>query len=162
MNKVILLGRLTAEPELRYTPGNIAVTSIRLAVDRPYSKDAERQADFIDVTCWRQTAEFVCRHFHKGDPIIVEGRLQVGQYTDRNTNEKRTRYNVQAENVSFVPGNKRQDAQQQPQETYAHPAAQPPQQEIPQQMDIGQAYSNSRQSIGPVDVYCDDDGDLPF
>lgn len=109
MNKVILIGRLVADPELRYTPSNVAVTSIRLAVDRPYSKGSERQADFIDVTCWRQTAEFVCRYFHKGNPIIVEGRLQVNQYTDRNTNEKRTRYDVQADNVSFVPGSKNSD-----------------------------------------------------
>lgn len=160
MNKVILLGRLVADPELRYTPSNVAVTSIRLAVDRPYSKDTERQADFIDVTCWRNTAEFVCRYFHKGDPMIVSGRLNVSQYTDRNTNEKRTRYDVQAENVEFVPGNRRkeeqappQEAQQQPKEAYAQPV---------QQMDIGQAYSNARQTMGPVDVYYDDEGDLPF
>ena len=156
MNKVILLGRLVSDPELRYTASNVAVTTIRIAVDRPRTKDAERQADFIDVTCWRQTAEFICRYFHKGDPIIVEGRLHVGQYTDRNTNEKRTRYDVQADNVSFVPGNK------QHQETYEQPTAQPTKQESQQQMDIGQAYNNARQSVGTVDVYCDDDGDLPF
>ena len=162
MNKVILLGRLVADPELRYTPSNVAVTSVRLAVDRPYSKGSERQADFIDVTCWRQTAEFVCRYFHKGDPIVVEGRLQVGNYTDRDGN-KQTRYNVQAENVDFVPGNRRQDNQPQPQGEYEQrPAPQPPQQYAPQQMEIGQAYSNARQTMGNADVYYDDADDLPF
>lgn len=162
MNKVILLGRLVADPELRYTPNNVAVTSVRLAVDRPYSKGSERQADFIDVTCWRQTAEFVCRYFHKGDPIVVEGRLQVGNYTDRDGN-KQTRYNVQAENVDFVPGNRRQDNQLQPQGVYEQrPAPQPPQQYAPQQMEIGQAYSNARQTMGNADVYYDDADDLPF
>ena len=162
MNKVILLGRLVADPELRYTPSNVAVTSVRLAVDRPYFKGSERQADFIDVTCWRQTAEFVCRYFHKGDPIVVEGRLQVENYTDRDGN-KQTRYNVQAENVGFVPGNRRQDNQLQPQGTYEQrPAPQPPQQYAPQQMEIGQAYSNARQTMGNADVYYDDADDLPF
>ena len=163
MNKVILLGRMVADPELRYTPDNVAVSSIRLAVDRPYSKGTERQADFIDVTCWRNTAEFICRYFHKGDPVIVNGRLQVSQYTDRNTSEKRTRYNVQAENVEFVPGGKRQDERTQPQETYRQqPAPQPEPPYEPQQMEIGQAYSNARQTMGSADVYYDNEGDLPF
>ncbi|MCI5801390.1 MAG: single-stranded DNA-binding protein [Oscillospiraceae bacterium] len=103
MNKVFLLGRLTADPELRQTASNISVTSFTVAVNRPYTKGAERQADFIDVVAWRQSAEFVCRYFQKGKPILVEGRLQVRDYTDKNGNKRRV-YEVQADNVSFVEG----------------------------------------------------------
>lgn len=103
MNKVFLLGRLTADPELRQTASNISVTSFTVAVNRPYVKGAERQADFIDVVAWRQSAEFVCRYFQKGKPILVEGRLQVRDYTDKNGNKRRA-YEVQADNVSFVEG----------------------------------------------------------
>lgn len=107
LNVVVLMGRLVADPELRHTPTEVAVTTIRIAVDRSYSKaGAERQTDFIDVTCWRQTAEFVCRYFRKGSMIAVQGSLRVDNYTDRDGN-KRTRYDVQAENVSFC-GSKRE------------------------------------------------------
>lgn len=107
LNVVVLMGRLVADPELRHTPNNVAVTTIRIAVDRNYSKaGAERQTDFIDVTAWRQTAEFVCRYFTKGSMIAVQGSLRVDNYTDRDGN-KRTRYDVQADNVSFC-GSKRE------------------------------------------------------
>ena len=104
-NKAIIMGRLTADPELRQTPSNISVTSFTVACDRAYSKGAERQADFIDCVAWRGTAEFVCRYFQKGKPILVEGRLQVTNYTDKN-GEKRRRYEVVADNVHFVDGSK--------------------------------------------------------
>ena len=100
-NKAIIMGRLTADPELRQTPSNISVTSFTVACDRAYSKGAERQTDFIDCVAWRGTAEFVCRYFQKGKPILVEGRLQVTNYTDKN-GEKRRRYEVVADNVHFV------------------------------------------------------------
>ncbi|MCH4239747.1 MAG: single-stranded DNA-binding protein [Oscillospiraceae bacterium] len=104
LNVVVLMGRLVADPELRHTPNDVAVTSIRIAVDRNYSKSgAEKQADFIDVTAWRQTAEFICRYFTKGSMIAVQGSLRVDNYTDRDGN-KRTRYDVQADNVSFCGG----------------------------------------------------------
>ena len=104
-NKAIIMGRLTADPELRQTPSNISVTSFTVACDRAYSKGAERQTDFIDCVAWRGTAEFVCRYFQKGKPILVEGRLQVTNYTDKN-GEKRRRYEVVADNVHFVDGSK--------------------------------------------------------
>ena len=104
-NKVIIMGRLTADPELRQTPNNISVTSFTVACDRAYSKSAERQTDFIDCVAWRSTAEFVCRYFQKGKPILVEGRLQVTNYTDKN-GEKRRRYEVVADNVHFVDGSR--------------------------------------------------------
>ena len=71
MNKVVLLGRLAADPELRQTPNGHTVTSFTIAVDRQYSKGADRQTDWIDIVAWRNTAEFVCKYFQKGSPIIV-------------------------------------------------------------------------------------------
>ena len=107
LNVVVLMGRLVADPELRHTPNDVAVTSIRIAVDRAYSKaGADRQTDFIDVTAWRQTAEFISRYFTKGSMIAVQGSLRVDSYTDRDNN-KRTRYEVVADNVSFC-GSKRE------------------------------------------------------
>lgn len=102
MNNICLLGRLTADPELRHTPSQVAVTSFTVAVDRSYTpKGQERQADFIPVVAWRQTAEFVCRYFHKGQRIALQGSLQSRSYTDKDGN-KRTAYEVVADNVFFA------------------------------------------------------------
>ena len=102
MNKVILMGRLCADPDFRQTQSGIAVCRIRVAIDRPYTSKStgERQADFINVVCWRQQAEFVSRYFHKGSMIIVEGRLQNSDYTDGN-GVKHYSMEVQADNVTF-------------------------------------------------------------
>ena len=106
MNKVVLLGRLAADPELRQTGSGIAVTSFTIAVDRPYAaKGAERQTDWIDIVAWRNTAEFVCKYFQKGSPIIVEGSLQTRTWEDK-AGQKRKSVEVQAENVEFVPRTK--------------------------------------------------------
>ena len=78
LNTAILMGRLTADPELRHTPSDVAVTSFTLAVDRSYVKSgADRQVDFIDIVAWRSTAEFVCRYFHKGQLVAVQGSIQI-------------------------------------------------------------------------------------
>ena len=100
MNKVILMGRLVADPEFRQTTSGIPVCRVRIAVDRPFRKDQERQADFINITCWRNTAEFVSRYFNKGKMIIVEGSLRNNDYTDNN-GVKHYSMEVQADNVSF-------------------------------------------------------------
>ena len=76
MNRVILMGRLTADPELRQTPQGTAVTRFTIAVDRRFRKEGGQQADFITCVAWRQTAEFICRFFQKGRMIAVEGQLQ--------------------------------------------------------------------------------------
>lgn len=101
-NKVILMGRLTADPELRQTTSGIASCRFSVAVDRGYkSKDTgERQTDFINVIAWRATAEFISRYFSKGKMIIVEGSLRNDNYTDKN-GVKHYSMNVQADNVSF-------------------------------------------------------------
>ena len=100
LNVAVIMGRLTAEPELRTTTSGISVTSFSVAVDRAYQKNGERQTDFINVVAWRQTAEFVSRYFHKGSMIAVEGSIQTRNYEDRNGN-KRTAVEVVANNVSF-------------------------------------------------------------
>lgn len=84
MNKVILIGRLCADPEYRQTTSGISVCRFRIAVDRPRRKDAEQAADFIGCTAWRQTAEFISRYFSKGSKIVVEGSLRNNDYNDSN------------------------------------------------------------------------------
>ncbi len=100
LNSVIIMGRLTADPELRTTSSGLSVTSFTVAVDRNYKSGDERQTDFISVVAWRQTADFVTRYFRKGQMIAVQGSLQVRNYEDKNGN-KRTAYDVVADNVSF-------------------------------------------------------------
>ena len=102
LNKVILMGRLTADPELRQTPSGVSSCRFSVAVNRDYkSKDTgERQANFIRVIAWRQTAEFVSKYFSKGKMIIVEGSLRNNDYTDAN-GVKHYGMDVQADNVSF-------------------------------------------------------------
>lgn len=102
MNVVCLLGRLTGDPELRRTQTDVAVTSFCVAVDRAYQpKGQERQTDFINVVAWRGTAEFICRYFHKGQRIALNGSLQSRQYTDKEGN-KRTAYEVVVDNAFFA------------------------------------------------------------
>ena len=103
LNSVIIMGRLTADPELRTTPNGHSVTSFTVAVDRNYRSGEERQTDFISVVAWRGTADFITRFFKKGQMIAVQGSLQVRSYEDKNGN-KRTAYDVVAENVSFCGG----------------------------------------------------------
>ena len=102
LNHIVLMGRLTRDPELRRTQAGIAVTSFRIAVDRDYqSKDGgDKQADFIDVVAWRSTAEFVSKYFAKGRMAVVSGRLQMRDWTDKDGN-KRTSAEVVADNVYF-------------------------------------------------------------
>lgn len=103
LNEVNLLGRLTAAPELKYTTNKIPVLSFCIAIDRRYQqKDGERATDFINCVAWRNTAEFVNKHFAKGDPIIVKGELQTRKYTD-DSGKNRVAVEVAVEYVRFVP-----------------------------------------------------------
>ncbi|SEL30095.1 single-stranded DNA-binding protein [Paenibacillus sp. OK003] len=102
LNRVILIGRLTRDPELRYTPAGVAVTQFTLAVDRPFtSQGGEREADFIPVVTWRQLAEACANHLKKGHMAAVEGRIQVRNYEN---NEGRRVYvtEIIADNVRFL------------------------------------------------------------
>lgn len=101
INSVVIMGRLTYDPELRSTQSGVSVVRFTVACDRSYQKSGEeRKADFIDVTAWRQTAEFISRYFHKGSMIAVEGSIQTDNYTDRDGN-KRKSFQIVANNVSF-------------------------------------------------------------
>ena len=101
INNVVLMGRLTAFPELRKTDTGVSVTSFNLAVERSYkSSDGSYPADFITCVAWRNTAEFISRYFSKGDMIAVTGQIQTRNYTDKNGN-KRTATEIIVDNASF-------------------------------------------------------------
>lgn len=102
MNKVILIGRLTAKPELRYTGSNVAFTRFTVAVNRNFAgADGERKADFINVVAWRKQAETISKYFDKGNQIALEGRLQAGSYDDKDGNKRYT-MDVALDNFEFV------------------------------------------------------------
>lgn len=114
LNKVFLAGRLTRDPELRYIASGTALCKLGLAVSRKYrTKDGEQQEEtlFINVTCWDKTAEFVGENFHKGRPIIVEGRLTSNEWEDKNTGQKRTSIEVSAIRVQSLDWEDRGAAQ---------------------------------------------------
>ncbi len=101
-NKVIMIGNLVADPELKQTPNGIAVTTFRIAVSRRFTRQGEQpQTDFFDIVACRQTAEFVTRFFTKGRPILVCGSLQTRQWNDQNGN-KRISYEIVADECTFV------------------------------------------------------------
>ena len=145
LNSVIIMGRLTADPELRTTPNGLSVTSFTVAVDRNYKSGDERQTDFISVVAWRGTADFVTRFFKKGQMIAVQGSLQVRNYEDKNGN-KRTAYYVVADNVSFC-GSKNESGNN----TYA--AARP---------ESAPAVSYQSADAGSFSVLPDDNQGFPF
>lgn len=152
MNKVIFMGRLTADPELRYTTGsNIPVCTFSIAVDRPFQKQGEeRQADFFRIVAWRSTGEFASRYFRKGMRVLVEGSLRNNDYTD-NQGIKRYSVEVQADRLYFADG-KRDDA---------------PSGGFSQQPSYGTSTQQSAQAQQPESgdgfyPLSDDDDDLPF
>ena len=102
LNKIIVMGRLTRDPELRRTGSGTAVASFTLAVDRDFGKNesGEKETDFIDCVAWRQTGEFVSKYFTKGRMAVVEGRLQIRSWTDKDGNKRRTA-EIVADNVYF-------------------------------------------------------------
>ena len=108
LNNVILMGRLTTDPELKYTQNGIAYTKFCLAVERPSKKDAEKKADFIDCTAWRTIAEFICNYFQKGGLIAIEGNIQTN--LSEKDGEKRKFTDVSINRVHFCGGNKKETA----------------------------------------------------
>lgn len=102
LNRIIVMGRLTRDPELRKTPAGISVCSFSVACDRDYKqKDKEKETDFIDCVAWRSTAEFVTKYFTKGRMAVVEGRLQIRDWTDREGGKRRSA-EIVADNVYFA------------------------------------------------------------
>ena len=103
LNCSVIMGRLTADPELRKTPSGVSVTRFTVAVDRGYAKQGEeKKTDFINVVAWRQTAEFICKYFKKGSMIAVQGSIETGSYEKDGV--KRSTFEINADNVSFCGG----------------------------------------------------------
>lgn len=120
MNSVIIMGRLTATPELRTTNSGVNVTTFTVAVDRDYVKAGEeRQTDFLRVIAWKSTAEFVTRYFTKGKMIAVEGSIQNRKYTDKDGNEKEAT-EIIADTIHFC-GDKKEDKKEEKKEEDALP-----------------------------------------
>ena len=103
-NKVILIGNICADPELKATQSGTSVCSFNIAVNRRFKAEGQQDVDFISIVAWRQQAEFVCKYFKKGQSILICGQIQTRSYTDKQNN-KRTAVEVVADEVSFV-GNK--------------------------------------------------------
>ena len=150
LNKIFLQGRLVADPELRQTQGGVPVATCRIAVDRDFkSKETgERETDFITVVAWRATAEFISRFFTKGRMAVVEGRLQIRNYTDRGGN-KRTAAEVVADNVYF--GDSRRDGDSGGGYSYAPPAR-----------TAAPNYGTPAPAGDQFAELSEDDGELPF
>ena len=112
LNQIFIMGRLARDPEVRHTQSGVTVCSFTLAVDRDIKdkQTGDRKTDWIPVTAWRGTGELVSRYLHKGDSIVVVGRLEIQEWTDKQGN-KRTTPNVSAENVYFTGGRRQETAQ---------------------------------------------------
>jgi len=149
MNQVVLMGRLTRDPELRHTQSGTAVASFTLAVDRGYtSRDGgERQTDFIDCVAWRNTAEFVSKYFVKGQMAAVTGRLQIRDWTDREGGKRRSA-EVVVDNVYFTESKKSREAA-----GYTAPGA--------RNDDFGSGYTTPVTG-SDFEELDESDGDLPF
>lgn len=143
LNRIVLQGRLCADPDLRRTNGGTAVTNFNLAVDRDFkSEDGSRETDFISVICWKGLAEMSAKWFKKGQMAVVSGRLQIRQYTDK-SGQKRSQAEVVADNVYFCESKKDRD-----EASYAAAERE------------GKSY---QPAAAPVSVEVDDgDGELPF
>lgn len=158
LNVVVLTGRLVADPELKTTQSGNSVCTFRVAVDRSYAPQGEeRKADFITVTAWRKTAEFVSKYFQKGSMISVQGRLETRQYQDKNGNN-RTATEVLAAEVGFC-GHKAADkpaVRDFDQQTESYTS------EAKSSYSAPQAAQNFSQGSADDFAEITDDGDLPF
>lgn len=160
LNKIIIMGRLTRDPELRRTSSGLAVTSFSVAVERDYQSQSsgEHEVDFINCVAWRQTGEFVNKWFTKGSMIVVSGRLQMRNYTDKDGN-KRVAAEVVAENVYFGESKKDRDSRDNyggnTYNTYGTPYYTPPQTPT-------YTYPAPAQPTSDFAILNDDDAVLPF
>lgn len=147
LNHITLMGRLTRDPELRYTQSQTPVASFTIAVDRDFGgrDGGEKQTDFIDCVAWRQTAEFVSKYFAKGSMAVVSGRLQIRDWTDRDGGKRRNA-EVVVDNIYFGESKRREDGAAR---TESRPA-----------------YQSGYESVSPdasaFSELSDDDGELPF
>ena len=159
LNKVQLMGNITRDPEVRYTPKGTAVTDIGLAINRNYSTDdgdRREETTFVDITFWGRQAEVIGEYMKKGRPLYVEGRLQLDQWEDKNTGQQRSRLKVIGDNFQFLGGRDEGgqrgggQGQQSSQQVAPQQQAQQAQQQAPTQ-----------QNYDPIPP-SDDDDDIPF
>ena len=151
LNHIVLMGRLTRDPELRRTGSGVAVASFSIAVDRDFGnrETGEKETDFIDIVTWRQTAEFVSKYFTKGRMVVVSGRLQIRAWTDKEGNKRRSA-EVVADNVYF--GDSRRDSEAPAQTSGFTPS-------------YSESYAAPAAPAAPASDFAmleDDDTDLPF
>lgn len=112
LNKIFLMGRLVASPELRRTKSDLSVASFRIACDRDFTgKGEEKATDFFDCVAWRKTGEFVSKYFAKGDPILIDGKLQMRDWQTKD-GEKRRSYEIVVDNARFCGGKKKEASAQ--------------------------------------------------
>ncbi len=151
LNHIVLMGRLTRDPELRRTGSGVAVASFTLAVDRDFAaQGAEKETDFVDIVAWRNTAEFVSRYFTKGRMAVVTGRLQIRNWTDKEGNKRRSA-EVVADNVYFGDSKRDGAASGGFDQTPSYPQA-----------PAYQAPANPAPSASGFSMLEDDDSELPF
>jgi len=151
LNKIILMGRLVREPELRTTQSGVSVATFTLAVERDFQRGEERQTDFIDIVSWRGTADFVHKYFRKGQLVAVTGRLQSRKWEDKEGN-KRTSFEVVTEEVHFAE--RKQDSG-----SYGAPPPAGASPQRPQQDETPPFRLDAPATFAELD---DDDGELPF
>lgn len=165
LNHIVIMGRLTRDPELRRTGSGIAVTSFTLAVDRDYNskESGERETDFIDCVAWRSTGEFVSKYFAKGRMAVVSGRLQIRSWTDKDGNKRRSA-EVVADNVYF--GESKRDESSAPYGGNAYGSASgitpPPAPGYGGYSAPAPTYSAPSQSAADFAMLDDNDAQLPF
>lgn len=160
-NRVNLIGRLTADPDLRRTPNGTAVAELRMAVNRSYQgKDGERRKDvaYIDVTVWDKTAENCCQYLQRGSSIHVDGSLRTDEWTDKTTGEKRSKLKVNGESVQFLdskPRDERSDAPRREPERADAPRREPERRAAPR--------PNPLPNVAPTGAPgYEEDSDIPF
>ena len=159
LNHIVLMGRLTRDPELRRTGSGVAVASFTLAVDRDYAaQGAEKETDFVDIVAWRNTAEFVSKYFTKGRMAVVSGRLQIRNWQDKEGNKRRSA-EVVADNVYF--GDSKRDNADGGSFNQSQGYAQSFNQ-VSQQQPAYQAPQNVSAAPSDFSMLSDDDPDLPF
>ena len=157
LNHITIMGRLTRDPELRRTGSGVAVTSFTLAVDRDYNpKDGgEKEVDFIDCNAWRNTGEFVAKHFTKGRMAVVSGRLQIRNWTDRDGNKRRSA-EVVADSVYFG------DSKKSGEETSSYQAPNSAQSYTGPFQNAMDLYNQATSAQSDFAMLEDDDAQLPF
>ena len=157
LNHIVIMGRLTRDPELRYTQSQTPVVSFSVAVDRDFGgrDGGEKQTDFIDCVAWRQTGEFVSKYFTKGSMVVVSGRLQIRDWQDRDGNKRRSA-EVVADNVYFGESRRREDDNRDSYGAGNYAGS----------SYGGNSYDSNRGASAPArsgfEELSDDDGELPF